>query len=142
MKVAESRLEEAIECALLAGGADACAGEGWIREERTPYGDVPGGYRRRAPADYDRELCLDPGVAVEFVYATQPRAWERFAKQQGADAKDRFLHRLSGEVAKRGTLEVLRNGFKSDGVAFRMAFFRSASGLNLEIGPRGSSKRR
>ena len=42
MKVAERKLEDAIECALLAGGPDACPGEGWIHEERTPYGDAPG----------------------------------------------------------------------------------------------------
>ena len=132
MRVAERKLEDAIECALLAGGPDACAGDGWIREPRTPYGDVPGGYRRRTPGDYDRQRCLDPGLALDFVYATQPKAWERFAKQHGADARERFLHRLGSEVTKRGTVDVLRTGFKADGAAFRMAYFRPASGLNAD----------
>ena len=132
MKVAERKLEDAIECALLAGGPDACPGEGWIHEERTPYGDAPGGYSRRSPTDYDRERCLDPQVALEFVYATQPKAWEAFAKQHGTDARERFLSRLSTEVAKRGTLDVLRNGIKSDGQTFKLAYFRPVSALNEE----------
>src|SRR5205085_388496 len=105
---------------------DECPGEGWIGEEWTPYGDVAGGYRRRSPADYDRNLCLDPVMALDFVYATQPQTWEKFAKQHGGEAKERFLARLSSEIARRGTVEVLRNGFKSDGAAFRTAYFRPA----------------
>jgi type I restriction enzyme, R subunit len=31
------------------------------------------GYRRRTPEDYDRQLCLDPGAVLDFIYATQPR---------------------------------------------------------------------
>lgn len=91
MTVAERRLEDAIECALLAYGPDACPGEGRIHEEPTPYGDAPGGYSRRSHTDYDRERCLDPEVALEFVYATQPKAWDTFAKQHGSDARERFL---------------------------------------------------
>jgi hypothetical protein len=49
--------EEAIECALLENGPDACAADPMIiRETLAPYGDgaAPGGYRRRGPQDYDR----------------------------------------------------------------------------------------
>lgn len=103
MKVAERKLEDAIECALLAGGPDACAGGGRIHEQSTPYGDTPGGYLRRSPSDYDRRLCLDTQVALEFVYASQPTTWKAFAKQHGSEAKERFLSRLASEVGKRGS---------------------------------------
>ena len=33
------------------------------------------GYRKRLPTDYDRELCLDGDLVLEFIYATQPEAW-------------------------------------------------------------------
>lgn len=50
--VAERAFEDAIECALLAGGPDACPG-GTVREIPSEYGDqLPGGYRRRHPDDY------------------------------------------------------------------------------------------
>lgn len=44
----ERAFEEAIECALLKHGPDACAGDATlVREATFTYGkDVPGGYRR------------------------------------------------------------------------------------------------
>ena len=40
--------------------------------------------------------------------------------------------RLASEIARRGALDVLRNGIKDIGCKFRMARFRPASGLNEE----------
>ena len=48
---------------------------------------APGGYRKRKPEDYNRSLCLDPDVVLEFVYATQPREWEKLKAQHAADVK-------------------------------------------------------
>ena len=33
-------------------------------------GPVHSGYRKRLPSDYDRALCLDPEVVLDFIYAT------------------------------------------------------------------------
>jgi len=93
-------------------------------------GPVPGGYRKRSPDDYNRSLCLDADLVLDFVYATQPKQWEELKLQHGADVKARFLHRLASETAKRGTLDVLRQGIKDSGCKFQLAYFRPASGLN------------
>lgn len=131
MDISEKDFEAAIEAVLLAGGPDAYPrGTGAVVETPDLYGYMPGGYRKRKPEDYDRELCLDSAVAIDFIYATQPKEWEKFKKQHGTEAKDRLLKRLSSEIQKRGTLEVLRRGIKSDGCKFRLAHFRPASGLN------------
>jgi len=133
VKVAERSFEEAIECALLKNGPDACAGDAMtVRETPAPYGDgaAPGGYRRRRPQDYDRGLCLLPRDAVDFLLATQPKEWEKLRQHYGAEVKERFLARLSREIGRRGALDVLRNGLKDSGCTFRLAFFRPASGLN------------
>ena len=47
--------------------------------------------------------------------------------------KPRFLGRLSREIARRGALDVLRNGVRDSGCKFRLAYFRPASGLNEEL---------
>ena len=47
--------------------------------------------------------------------------------------KPRFLARLSREIARRGALDVLRNGVKDSGCKFRLAYFRPSSGLNEEL---------
>ena len=91
------------------------------------------GYRGRTPEDYDRQLCLDPGAVLDFIYATQPQMWEKLKEQHGKEVKERFLARLAQEIAKRGTLEVLRKGIKDSGCTFKLAYFHPHSGLNPEL---------
>jgi type I restriction enzyme R subunit len=132
--VSERSFEEAIECGLLRGGPDACPGDATaVREAAPAFGEAPpGGYLRRAPEDYDRALCLLPRDAVDFVLATQPKEWQKLAQHHGPAVREQFLRRLASEIARRGTLDVLRNGIKDSGCRFRLAYFRPASGLNEE----------
>jgi type I restriction enzyme, R subunit len=133
-EISERSFEEAIECALLQYGPDACAGEATaVRETPPPYGDTPpGGYRKRRPEDYDRTLCLLPRDVVDFVLATQPKEWKKLEQHHGAAVREQFLTRLAAEIERRGALDVLRNGIKDSGCKFRLAWFRPASGLNEE----------
>jgi len=133
-EVSERSFEEAIECGLLQHGPDACAGEAnAVRETPPPFGDTPpGGYRKRKPEDYDRTLCLLPRDVVDFVLATQPKEWQKLGQHHGSAVKEQFLRRLAAEIERRGALDVLRNGIKDSGCKFRLAYFRSASGLNWE----------
>ena len=135
-EVSERAFEEAIESALLRHGPDARSGGATsVRESPPAYGDdpLPGGYRKRRPEDYDRGLCLLPTDVVDFLLATRPQEWESLRQHHGADVKPRFLGRLSREIARRGALDVLRNGVKDSGCKFRLAYFRPASGLNEEL---------
>ena len=133
-EISECSFEEAIECALLEDGPDACAGDTTaVRETQPPYGDTPpGGYRKRKPEDYDRTLCLLPRDVVDFVLATQPKEWKKLEQHHGAGVREQFLKRLAAEIERRGALEVLRNGIKDSGCKFRLAYFRPASRLNEE----------
>lgn len=72
-------------------------------------------------------------MVLDFIYATQPKEWEKLKQQHGADVKHRFLKRLASEIAKRGTLDVLRKGIKDSGCKFQLAYFRPATGLNETI---------
>jgi type I restriction enzyme, R subunit len=132
MEISERSFEEAIEQGLLQHGLDAAAAPGTARETLSPYGDAPGGYRRRRPEDYDRALCLLPHDVVDFVLATQPREWQKLAQHHGAAVKEQFLARVTAEIARRGVLAVLRTGIKDSGCTFRLAYFRPASRLNEE----------
>src|SRR5678816_2397523 len=112
MEISERSFEDAIEQGLLQHGPDATAAAGIARETLSPYGDVPGGYRRRRPEDYDRTLCLLPRDVVDFVLATQPKEWQKLTQHHGAAVKEQFLKRLSAEIERRGVLDVLRSGIK------------------------------
>lgn len=91
---------------------------------------LPGGYYSRRPEEYDRVRCLIPRDVIDFITATQPQEWEKLQQRHGARVKERFLARLSREVERRGTLEVLRRGIKDWGCKFRLAYFKPASALN------------
>ena len=134
-EVSERTFEEAIGAALLAGGPDAPAGKAsGVEQPRPLYGEyLPGGYRKRTSDDYDRALCLIPRDVLDFVYATQPKEWEKLTQHHGAQVKDRFLRRLASEIGQRGVLDVLRNGVKDSGCKFQLYYFRPSSGLNAEV---------
>jgi type I restriction enzyme R subunit len=134
-EISERSFEEAIECALLQHGRDACAGDQTaVRETPPPYGDTPpGGYHKRKPEDYDRPLCLLPRDVVDFVLATQPKEWKKLEQHYGNEkVREQFLKRLAAEIERRGALDVLRLGLKDSGCKFQLAYFRPASGLNEE----------
>ena len=70
------------------------------------------GYAAGDPKDYDREHAVDPAGLLEFLHATQADTAEALGISVDGPARMRFLHRLQGEVAKRGVIDVLRNGVK------------------------------
>jgi type I restriction enzyme R subunit len=123
----EKNFEDTIEAALLAGGPDA------LPDGPAPTSDglfISGGYRRRTTADYDKALCLDPEMVMEFILATQPQEWAKLKKIDKEATRERFLKRLASEIARQGTLTVLRKGISDKGSHFRLAYFRPSHGMN------------
>ena len=134
MDTTEKNFEASIEETLIRDPfADTGGSVQPFKEPPTSSTFIPGGYQKRKPEDYDRSLCLVPGDVLDFIYASQPKEWDKMRKQHGADAKNLLLHRLASEIKKRGTLEVLRKGIKANGCKFRLAYFRPASGLNESL---------
>jgi type I restriction enzyme R subunit len=131
--ISERSFEEAIEAGLLQGGSSAHGGSGCGEAAAPSWGDMPsGGYRKRTPEDYNRDLCLIPGDVIDFVLATQPKEWARLKQHHGAQVKEQFLQRLAADIKQRGALDVLRHGIRDSGGKFSLAYFRPASGLNEE----------
>lgn len=122
----EKAFEEAIVAALLAKVE--------IAREKLPEGTyLPGGYYQRQAGEYDRGHCLISRDLFDFIVATQPKEWEKLKEYHGDQVKERFLARLSREIERRGTLEVLRRGVKDWGCKFRLAYYVPASTLNPEL---------
>lgn len=61
---------------------------------------------------YDRDYGVDLHQLDEFLSLTQKRAAETFDLKQESPVRQKFLARLQGEITKRGTIDVLRNGIK------------------------------
>ncbi|MBU4016817.1 DEAD/DEAH box helicase family protein [Patescibacteria group bacterium] len=71
-------------------------------------------------------------MLFEFIYATQPKEWEKLKQQHGEEVKSKFVHRLKQEIEKRGTLDVLRKGFADCGSRFQLVYFTPESTFNPE----------
>ena len=69
-----------------------------------------GAYQLGNAADYIRELALDLPKLLAFLKDTQPKAFDTLGLGDEGTKRTQFLHRLQGEIAKRGVVDVLRKG--------------------------------
>ncbi len=104
----ETGLERLI-CTALTGHPCDTPPSGAVRERPASYG---AGWRCGRPHDYDREFCVDRAQLAAFLRTTQPQAAAALALDQDGPTRRRFLARLQGQIAQRGTIAVLREGIK------------------------------
>ncbi|WP_437829866.1 type I restriction endonuclease subunit R [Sorangium sp. So ce1153] len=107
-KTKEKDFEDAIEASLLAYG----------------------GFTKGDPKRYRADVALFPDDLFAFVREHQPKPWSALEKTHGAALEGRVLDALVKALDTRGTLHVLRHGFKFQGALLRCAAFRPTSGLN------------
>jgi type I restriction enzyme, R subunit len=91
------------------------------------------GWQRGSVSEWDQERALFPGQIAAYIAATQPQLWEAMRGQHGAQLESMLLATLVKELAIKGSLYVLRHGFKFYGRTFRLATFKPAHGLNDEV---------
>jgi type I restriction enzyme R subunit len=82
-------------------------------------------------AHYDREFAVDIVQLCGFLEATQPLCADALLLGQDGATRRAFLARLQGEIAKRGTIDVLRNGVKHGAYHIDL-FYGSASAGNVK----------
>ena len=70
------------------------------------------GYVQGDPQDYDREHAVDSSKLLQFLASTQPDGYKALGIDEEGPKRTQFLHRLQGEIAKRGVVDVLRGGVK------------------------------
>ena len=69
-------------------------------------------YEQGTNADYNRDYAIDETRLFRFLQDTQLEALEKLGVFKTDMKKKQFLNRLQGEIAKRGVIDVLRNGVK------------------------------
>lgn len=89
-----------------------------------------GGYVKGDSKAYDPELALFPADVVDFVQKTQPKVWTRLVQLDQGKAAAMLVDSLVKELAGKGALAVLREGFKCVGKTVRLAYFAPNTGLN------------
>ncbi len=89
-----------------------------------------GGYEKGAPHAYDPETALFPDDVITFVQKTQPKIWTRLTQLDATKAPSVLLDSLVKELAAKGSLAILREGFKCVGKTVRLAYFAPNTGLD------------
>ncbi|MDR3642878.1 MAG: type I restriction endonuclease [Candidatus Doudnabacteria bacterium] len=89
-------------------------------------------YKSRLNSTFNKELCMDAELVLEFVLETQNEAWEKLVEQYGEDVAERFLARVDEEISSRGLLSVLREGITDRGVRVKLAYFKPQNDRNPE----------
>ena len=92
-----------------------------------------GGWAQGKPADFHRERGLVAKDFLAFVQASQPETWGELKKAQPNELEEVVLDALAKFLESRGTLDVLRRGFKVLGKQIDAAYFKPAHGLNPDI---------
>lgn len=64
------------------------------------------------PNNYDRGYCVDLAQMGAFLQHTQPEIAEALDLGHDSPTRRNFLARLQGEISRRGTIHVLRQGIK------------------------------
>ena len=101
---------ESLIVAALTGGSDAAPASDGAREVPGHFGGT--GYVLGSPKDYDRDHAVDLDKLLAFLRYTQPKVVEQLGLDAVGPRRQHFLHRLQGEIAKLGVVEVLRRGVK------------------------------
>jgi type I restriction enzyme R subunit len=87
------------------------------------------GFEQSASADYNREYAVDAPRLFRFLEDTQPDQAAKLGIHDSDLKRIQFLDRLRGEIAKRGIIDVLRNGI-NDYPASLVMFYMTPSEKN------------
>jgi len=68
------------------------------------------GFEEGVSQHYNREFAVEEGRLFRFLKDTQPESFEKLDVVYNPTKCVQFLDRLRGEIAKRGVIDVLRNG--------------------------------
>ncbi len=92
-----------------------------------------GGWQPGTNAEWDQARALFPARVFAFIEVTQPKLWAEMAGLHGDNLRPMLLDALVKELDIKGSLHVLRHGFKFYGKLFRLAYFKPAHGLSPDV---------
>lgn len=94
---------------------------------------VSTGYLSRGSHNFNKAACIDPELVLKFVKETQGKEWKKFEKIYNSSSEEKFLLRLVKEIDSKGTIHVLRNGFKDVGCQFALFYPRPNNKKNPDL---------
>jgi type I restriction enzyme, R subunit len=91
------------------------------------------GWTKGDLTEWNKKTAIFPARFIDFIQSSQPRLYAQMEKLHGEELNEKIVTTLTKELNVKGTLHILRHGFKFYGKTFDMAFFKPAHGLNPEV---------
>ncbi|MHC1761068.1 MAG: type I restriction endonuclease subunit R [Negativicutes bacterium] len=107
-------MKATIEKAFEAYIQDTMAERGWIVGTNTLW---------------NKKQALFPQFMLAFIKETQPDLWQQMEMLHAAELPEKLTEAFIKERDSKGTLHVIRHGFKFYGKNFKLAYFKPAHGL-------------
>src|SRR5258705_11148285 len=92
-----------------------------------------GGWKSGSNEEWDKDRAMFPAQVFAFLQETQQKLWEEMKALHAAGLEALLLTTLVKELAAKGSLNILRHGFKFYGKTFRLAYFKPAHSANYEV---------
>ncbi len=106
-------------------GVDGLVSDPDLVGESAPNAGGTGWFAGRRKS-FDREYAVDVEQLFAFLQTTQPDETAKLGISDFRDSKNiarqKFLARLQGEISRRGTIDVLRNGIKHGALSFDLFY--------------------
>lgn len=88
------------------------------------------GYQKGDPKDFVSDYAIFPNDIVSYIKLSQKNYWDKIEEFHGVRSFEVLVQAVSKELDSKGSLFVLRNGFKFFGINFKMASFKPNTNLN------------
>lgn len=92
-------------------------------------------------AEYDRAHALFPEDLIGYFKEAWPERWEKFCKSNPQNTEKVFIQKTVRELERKGTLDVLRHGFKVPGVKIDLCSFKPDHSMNPDTERRYAANR-
>lgn len=92
-------------------------------------------------SEYDRAHALYPEDLIGYFKEAWPERWEKFCKSNPQNPEKVFVQKTVRELERKGTLDVLRHGFKVPGVKIDLCSFKPDHSMNPDTERRYASIR-
>ena len=89
------------------------------------------GWQQGNRSEWDKEKALFPARVFEFLQKTQRKLWDEMKALHGAGLESLLITALAKELDLKGSLHVLRHGFKFYGKTFRLAYFKPGARIEF-----------
>lgn len=92
-------------------------------------------------SEYDKAHALYPEDLIGYFKDAWPERWEKFCKSNPQNTEKVFVQKTVRELERKGTLDVLRHGFKVPGVKIDLCSFKPDHGMNPDTERRYTANR-